>query len=165
MAPDPGTTEAAVSEFAEWDLEELVDFVVTAEWGVPVRAMEAVLAHGSAAVEPLLSVLETGEAPGDEETDPGLWPVVLLGELRDPRAAPTLAETIRGAGADDIAISLVAAEALAKIGAAALPALRSLLAMGAEHHRLWAYYAAGRIRSSSRRWTRIRSWPTSRRWR
>jgi hypothetical protein len=125
-------------------LEALVRLVATAEWAVPIRAMEALLAFGSEAVDPLRKWLR--EHPErDEDEDLRFWPIILLGELRDPAAAPELAEVIRGSHKDSIALHLAAAEAMAKIGGASLPELRSLAASPTPHHRLWAYYAAGRI--------------------
>lgn len=135
----------ALKELNELDLLVLIDFVASKEWGVPVRPMEEILAYGSAAVGPLLKVLSDGLTEGGEDDTISPWPVVLLGELRDPMAAPALAEVMQRAAADDVGLAVAAAEALAKIGSAALPAVQSLAASGTPHQRHWAYYTAGRI--------------------
>lgn len=135
-----------INEHREWDLDELVDRVTDEEWGwgTPVRAMEALRERGEAAVEPLLRVVESPPDDGDEY-DPRFWPVVALGELRDPRAAPALANLIRSLRRMETPLGLVAAEALGKVGTPALPVLRDLAASEVRLHRLWAYYAAGRM--------------------
>lgn len=125
-------------------LEELVDDVLSETSRMPVRRMEAVLGRGEEAVRPLLSGLRKALDAGDGLRP--LWPVVLLGELGSPEAAPALAEVIRAAQPDDLVVAQAAAEALAKIGPSALPALRSLLEGADSIRRVWAYGAVGWIR-------------------
>jgi hypothetical protein len=133
-----------MTEYRDWDLDKLIHLIRYSDWGVPVRAMEEVLERGPAATEKLREVLRAYPDP-DTGEDLRLWPIVLLGELRDPSAVPDLAEVVRGSDSDYIGLLLTAAEALAKIGGPALPALRSLAESPTPHHRLWAYYAIGRI--------------------
>jgi hypothetical protein len=130
--------------FQTWDVEDLVHQLQLQDWGEPVRLMEAIVARGEAAVAPLVDAVEAA-GDGDEDTDPRFWPVVVLGELRSLAAVTALAGVIRTAQAGDIAISFAAAEGLAKLGAGALRSLRSLAGSTERHHRLWAYYAGGRI--------------------
>jgi HEAT repeat protein len=133
-----------INRFVQWPLDELIEEIVLADWEVPVRPLEALLAHGGEAVEPLLEELKK-YTPDELQRTRALWPAVALGELRDARAAEPLASLVRSADVDEVLLSIAAAEALAKIGVAALPALQTLLDSETQHTRLWAYYAAGRI--------------------
>jgi hypothetical protein len=86
--------------------------------------MEALLALGEAGVEPIIRFLgEDGAASGGDKDL--LWPLVVLGEMRDPRAVPTLLALL-GRTADG-ELSVAAAEALAKLGRPAVAPLRRLL--------------------------------------
>lgn len=124
-------------------------------WGMPVRAMEAVLDHEEEAVEPVARVLRravrvrpelwgelTPEAD-DELLMDALWPAVLLGELGRPGGASALADAVRDTDADDHVLREAAAEGLAKIGAPALDEVGALVQEGEPADRLWAYAALG----------------------
>ncbi len=126
--------------YAGWSLDDLIEFVTGPEWPMPVRALEAVLEHGAVAAEPLRNAIS---AASDLEEDSRFWPIVLLGELRDGAAVPHLVSEIRRADQEDMGLSLAAADALGRIGAAAVPALRELARSDRQYDRLWAYYAAG----------------------
>jgi hypothetical protein len=137
-----------VSEAAGTAIDRYVtDLVETSDWIMPVRAMEALLARGDEAVAPLVALLGEGHGsgePANEKSDAPVWAAVLLGELHDPSAAPALADAIRRESGPT-GVRLAAAEALATMHGAALPALRELAASPAKRDRLWAYYAAGRM--------------------
>jgi hypothetical protein len=127
------------------DVDELIDDLLEgAEIGVPVRAMERLLAAGPAAVPALVEEIDAlcAEEP-PEDLDFGLvYMTVVLGELRDERAAPLLARLIEWAD-DNAVVAGAAADALACLGSAALPELRRLQQSAVERTRYWAYYAAG----------------------
>jgi hypothetical protein len=121
-------------------IDELLDQIVLCETGMPVRAMERVLAHGVDAVPAILQALEFWD--GDPEADT-LWLIVLLGETKSPLAVPALIAQLRATEADLLAHAAI--EALAKIGAPAIPALRDVVASGDADQRLCAYAALGWI--------------------
>lgn len=122
---------------------ELVAKLIAADEGsLPVRAMEALIAAGDAAVEPL-SVLVEDVANDSYDVHASTLAAIVLGQLRASSAAPALAEAIARSPRDALTFRAPAAEALAGIGAGALPALRSLAASDEWGDRLWAYYAAG----------------------
>jgi hypothetical protein len=99
-------------------LEELIEVITTWPVGMPVRAMEQVLAGGAPAGPGLLEALARWR--DDPERD-ALWLVVLLGELRDAAAVEPLVALL--SMPDDDTLALAAVEALAKIGPPAIPAL------------------------------------------
>jgi hypothetical protein len=99
-------------------LEELIEAITTWPVGMPVRAMEGVLARGAPAVPALLDALARWR---DDEDRDVLWLVVLLGELRDAAAVEPLIALMRSA--DDDTVVLAAVEALAKVGPPAVAAL------------------------------------------
>ena len=106
---------------------------------LPSRDMERILAAGEAAVPAILSALEEWE--GDEERD--RFPLaVLLGELRHPDAVAPLARLLHE---PEILLAATAAEALAKIGPPAIPALLELAEDPNPLTRLFAYGALGAI--------------------
>jgi hypothetical protein len=121
-------------------MDELLDQIVLCETGMPVRAMERVLAHDADAVPAIVQALEFWD--GDAEADT-LWLIVLLGETRSPLAVPALIGQLRRTEADVLAHAAI--EALAKIGAPAVPALRDVVASGDADQRLCAYAALGWI--------------------
>jgi hypothetical protein len=104
--------------------EQLIALISEHPWGVPVRDMEALLALGDEGVEPLRRFFEDPDLSHSGETDL-LWPLVVLGELRDPRFMPTLFRVLREA--QGLELPIAAAEALAKLGFLAIPAIEELL--------------------------------------
>jgi hypothetical protein len=107
---------------------------------LPSRDMERILAEGDAAVPAILSALEEWE--GDENRDQSLL-AILLGEIRPPEAGVPLARLLRDP--DRIAAAVAAAEALAKIGPLAVPALMDVARDPDPRTRLFAYGALGAI--------------------
>ncbi len=100
------------------NIEELIDFITDYELGMPVRAMEQLIAEGAAAVPALVHALEQWQ---DDEDRDLIHIVVVLGELRDPAAIDILMRQLRQPELDYLAAA--ASEALAKIGPPAVPAL------------------------------------------
>lgn len=121
-------------------LDDLIEQVTTWPVGMPVRAMERVLAAGESAIGPLADALSRWQ---DDEQRDLLWPIVLLGELRHPAGIGPLAAQVRRP--DEETLALAAAEGLAKIGAPALPALHELSTESNEVVRLFTYAALGWI--------------------
>ncbi len=117
-------------------LDELIEDIITWPVGMPVRAMERVVAMREPAV---LALVEAVARSQDDQERDLLWPIVLLGELRHPSAVATLIGQMRRA--DDETLALAAVEALAKIGPPAVPAL--LEAAGAPDPLLRVYAYAG----------------------
>ncbi len=121
-------------------IDELIERITFWPYGMPVRLMEQVLELGELSIAPLSAALDRWQ--DDEERDP-LWLVVLLGELRSPDAVPSLIRQLCRPDADILAQT--SAEGLAKIGAAAVPALREVAETGDATQRLYAYAALGWI--------------------
>jgi hypothetical protein len=121
-------------------LAELIDRITRWPYGMPVRLMERALAMGPAAIPELASALAA--CRDDEERD-ALWLIVLLGETRHPDAVAPLVAQMRRTELD--VLSEAAGEGLAKIGAAAVPALLEVARTGDERERLAAYVTLGRI--------------------
>jgi hypothetical protein len=121
------------------DLGALLDEIERWPNGVPVRLMQRVLALGEAALPTIVARFPDAD---DEEREP-LWYLALLAELRSPAAVPTLVACLEGM--EDLLLRVVAAEGLAKVGAAAVPALRELVARGDDQTRLLGYGALGWI--------------------
>ncbi len=121
-------------------LDDLIEEIVTWPVGMPVRAMEGVLARGASAVPALLGALARWQA--DQERD-RLWLIVLLGELRDASAVEPLIGWMRPT--DDETLALAAVEALAKIGPPAVPPLLEAARAPDPRLRLCAYAGLGGI--------------------
>ena len=130
-----------MADFSSSSLDELIDEMTTWPVGVPVPEMERVLALGEATVPALCDAL--CRLRTDDSRDL-LWPIVLLGELRNPTAVEPLADQVRLT--EDEELGLAAAEALVKIGAASLPALRQLAADADPIVRIYGYAALGWLR-------------------
>ncbi len=130
-----------MTESTSPSLDELIDRITSCSYGMPVRAMERVRAMGEAAIPALAESLRRWQ--DDEERDL-LWLIVLLGEIRSPSAITALVEQMRRADLEILAVA--AAEGLAKIGAAAVPALIEVTKTGDALPRLYAYVALGWIR-------------------
>lgn len=132
-----------MSAAATQSLDDLIEEIATWPVGMPVRAMEQVLALGASAVPALVGALARGQ--DDQERDP-LWLIVLLGELRDASAVePLIGRMRRTDDADDDPLALAAVEALAKIGPPAVPALLEAARAPDPLLRLCAYAALGGI--------------------
>ena len=121
-------------------IDELIERIMLWPYGMPVRLMEQVLELRELAIAPLSAALDRWQ--DDDERDP-LWLVVMLGELRSPDAVPPLIRQFCRPDADILAQT--SAEGLAKIGAAAVPALREVAKTGDATPRLYAYAALGWI--------------------
>jgi hypothetical protein len=121
-------------------LDELVEVITAWPVGMPVRAMEQVLARGESAVPALSAALERWRA--DEERDL-LWPIVLLGETRTPSAISVLVDQVQRTEEEELAQA--ASEGLAKIGAASIPAILQIADSLDAVIRLHAYAALGWI--------------------
>ncbi len=119
--------------------EQLIPLIVERKWGMPVRDMEGLLNLGQEAVSPLVSYLQAQEF-SDQEAADLLWPVVILGELRDSRAISVLISILRDSSG--IELPVVAAEAVAKIGLPAVGPLEELLGEAGDTRTRTLVYAA-----------------------
>jgi hypothetical protein len=121
-------------------IEELIETISAQEVGMPVAEMSRLMDLGPAAAEPVAEALERWRQ--DEERDL-LWLIVVAGELRDDRAIAPLVGLL---GQEQwTELQAAAAEALARIGEPALPALLERARAGAPHERIWAYACLGWI--------------------
>lgn len=130
MMTEPGTRS----------LDDLVEEITTWPVGMPVRAMEQVLAMGETAVPAITDALVRWQ---EDEARDLLWLIVLLGELRSPRAVEPLVHQLARTDLDILAQA--AGEALAKVGPPAVPALASLAMSKDPLQRLHAYASLGWI--------------------
>jgi hypothetical protein len=103
--------------------------------------MERVLAMGESTVPSLIDALERWRK--DESRDL-LWPVVLLAEIRSPIAVQPLIDQVQRTKEEELVQA--AAEGLAKIGVASLPALGPLAVAPDPAVRIHVYAALGGIR-------------------
>jgi len=119
---------------------ELMEEITNWPVGMPVRAMEQVLAMGDRALRPVAEALAgwRNDKPRDI-----LWLIVLLGELRHPVGVQPLVNQMRRTDLDSPA--LAAAEGLAKIGSPAVAALSRLVTAPDPILRLYAYGSLGWI--------------------
>ena len=122
-------------------ITDLLERISTWPVGMPVRAMEKILTMGEDVVPALIETLVRWQ---DDETRDVLWPIVLLGELRRPTGVEPLINQMRRTDYEPLA--LAAAEALAKIGAPAVPALHEVVSAPDPLPRLYAYASLGWIR-------------------
>ena len=110
----------------------------------PVVEMEKVIGFGDAAVTDIISCLKRERdfpRPDDE-----LPLLVMLGEIRSPKAVDILIEYLKDSRYDITAE--VACEALAKIGSTAIPALKDIVINEqGKAPRLYAYAALGYMRN------------------
>ncbi len=127
-----------MADYSNYSLDDLIEVITTWPVGMPVRAMERVLAVGEAAVPALSQALERWRSDDSRDL---LWPAVLLGELRSSSAIQPLVVQTQRTGEDESA--LAAAEGLVKVGGASLPALRQLAAASDPIVRIYAYAALG----------------------
>ncbi|MBI3078691.1 MAG: HEAT repeat domain-containing protein, partial [Deltaproteobacteria bacterium] len=121
-------------------LDELIDQITSWPYGMPVRAMEQVLATGEAAIPAIAGALARWQ---DDEARNPLWLLVLLGELRSPLGIEPLIRQLSRTDLDLLAQA--AGEALAKLGPPAVPALTELARSREPLQRLHAYGTLGWI--------------------
>ncbi len=121
-------------------LDDLLDEITSWPVGMPVRAMERVLAMGEAAVPDVAEALVRWR---DDEARDLLWPVVLLGQSRAPAAVEPLVRQLRRTDLD--LLTQAACEGLAVVGAPAVPALCEVVRTGDALQRLYGYAALGWI--------------------
>ena len=130
-----------MTDYSAHSLHDLIDEITRWPVGMPVRAMERVLEIGERTVPSLIEALERWR--NDESRDL-LWLVVLLGEIRDPLAVQSLIDQVQRTNEEELAQA--AAEGLAKIGIASLPAFGQLAAAPDPAVRIHVYAALGGIR-------------------
>lgn len=107
---------------------------------LPADELERVVKGDGAAVEPLAALL-TGELAFDKPRAALHWVAVALGEIGDARAVPALVGAIVHKHAT-LNLLMAASEALARIGAAARPALHKALDENPRAPERFFYYAA-----------------------
>jgi hypothetical protein len=137
IAPDPGTPEP---EMVALDTTTLVARLRGRSRRMPRREMAELLRRGEVVLGEVRALLE-GRDWWREGGDP-LWAIVVLGELRQRDAVPTLGRFLRS---DEGGLGTAAAEALAKIGAASVPSLVTSVTRGELGRRLHGYAALGMI--------------------
>jgi hypothetical protein len=130
-----------MTDYSAHSLKDLIDVITTWPVGMPVRAMERVLALGESSVPSLIEALERWR---DDDSRDLLWPVVLLGEIRSPIALQPLIDQVQRTNEEELARA--AAEGLAKIGVPALSALNQLATAPDPLVRIHGYAALGGIR-------------------
>lgn len=86
-------------------IEDLIDTVTTWPVGMPVRAMEQLIAEGTAAVPALHQSLERWQ---DDDTRDIIWIVVLLGEMRHADSIDRLIRQLRETDFDYLAAAALA---------------------------------------------------------
>ena len=129
-----------MTDYSAHSLNDLIDVITTWPVGMPVRAMERVLAMGESTVPSLIEALERWRA---EEGRDLLWPIVLLGETKAPSAIPALIDQLQRTDEEELARA--ACEGLAKIGAASIPAVLQIAGSPTPVIRIYAYAALGWI--------------------
>src|SRR5213080_981193 len=134
MTNEAGTGEQDVSQLTTTVLAARLP--AASPW-MPRREMEELLRRGPDAAPPLIDVLRRAQGRGDP-----LWPIVVLGELHRDDAIPALGLFL---GRMEGGVNVAAAEALGKIGAAALPYLVAMAAGEDRGRRLAAYGALAMI--------------------
>jgi hypothetical protein len=122
------------------DVEALIDLITTWPVGMPVRAMEQVLAAQEETVPLLTEALERWQEDEDRDV---LWLVVLLGQSRSASAVEPLVRQM--CRTDLNVLAQAACEGLALIGPPAVPALCQVARAGDSLQRAYAYAALGRI--------------------
>ncbi|HEX2227458.1 MAG TPA: HEAT repeat domain-containing protein [Candidatus Binatia bacterium] len=130
-----------MDEYSTHSLNELLEEITRWPVGMPVRAMERVLAMGEGVVPSLTAALQQWR--GDDDRDL-LWLVVLLGEIGSANGVQSLVDQLQRTDEDELAEA--AAEALAKIGVPSLEVLSQLSTASNPLVRIYAYAALGGIR-------------------
>lgn len=111
-----------------------------------VRLMEELLARGPEWEPGIVAALNFAVSGGSGDQDPPpnpLWLAVVAGVMRAAGAVPGLLRMLRAAPEHDQVALLVAAEALARIGGAAVDGLSELARDGEWWQRIWAYASLG----------------------
>ncbi|MDR7484548.1 MAG: HEAT repeat domain-containing protein [Armatimonadota bacterium] len=121
-------------------VDGLIDRITTWHVGMPVRAMEQILAAGDDVVPVLAEALLRWQEDEDRDL---LWLVVLLGQSRSPSAVDPLVRQMCRTDLDLLAPA--ACEALAVIGPPAVPVLCRVAQTGDSLQRACAYAALGWI--------------------
>jgi hypothetical protein len=119
-------------------IADLIEDITNQPFGMPVRAMERLLAFGDDALQDIRDALERWQ---DDDSRDTVWLIVLLGQLRSPESIPTLIQQVRRTHLDFVATA--AAEALVKIGKPALPAVLTLAVDRETEARMHAYAILG----------------------
>jgi len=127
-----------MADYSKSTLDELIEVITTRPVGMPVRAMEQVLAQRESAIPAIKAALERWR--GDEGRDL-LWLIVLLGETESPDAVPVLIDQVKRTDEEEPARA--ACEGLAKIGAASIPRLLQMAESPESLMRIYAYAALG----------------------
>src|SRR5256885_1202945 len=128
---------ASSEEFSHLASDVLAARLPAASPWMPRREMEELARRGPAVLPVLADVLRMAPGRGDP-----LWPIVVLGELRDAGAVPVLGVFL---GRVEGGLNVAAAEALGKIGAPALPYLIATTASDDRARRLAAYGALAMV--------------------
>ena len=128
---------ASSEEFSNLASAVLAARLPAASPWMPRREMEELARRGPAVLPVLADVLRMAPGRGDP-----LWPIVVLGELRDAGAVPVLGVFL---GRVEGGLNVAAAEALGKIGAPALPYLVATTASDDRARRLAAYGALAMV--------------------
>jgi hypothetical protein len=131
---------------ASMPLDRLLHTILEEQELIPVRPMEEVLRRD----EPVPAIVDAlGECPSGELSPAAAWCLVLLGELRAVEAVDTVVDQLVLGIEDNALRAVAAAEALAKIGDAALPRLCDILSESDRAHRLYAYATLGWMATDS----------------
>jgi hypothetical protein len=130
-----------MTDYSDHSLNDLIEVITTWPVGMPVRAMERVLAIGESAVPSLIEALERWRNDNSRDL---LWPVVLLTEIRSPMAVQPLIDQVKRT--EDEELVQAAAEGLAKIGVPSISALGQLATAADPRVRIYVYTALGGIR-------------------
>jgi hypothetical protein len=144
----PGSTRIVsrmiTNAYSELPIARLIEILRQHSGWVPVRAMEALVRYGTAAVEPACEAVRgCTEA---NEAYPARWLAVVLGVLGDARAAPVLAQLLRTAAVTaDVGTGLATSESIARLGAAVAPTLIAAAEATPRPERYWYYCAAARL--------------------
>src|SRR2546427_7306 len=128
---------ASSEEFSNLASAVLAARLPAASPWMPRREMEELARRGPAVLPVLADVLRMAPGRGDP-----VWPIVVLGELRDAGAVPVLGVFL---GRVEGGLNVAAAEALGKIGAPALPYLVATTASDDRARRLAAYGALAMV--------------------
>lgn len=119
--------------------DQLLVLISESEWGIPVKDMESLICLGAEALTQVMRFVDTG-LQEKRATRQLLWPVVVLGEIKDPRALPTLLRALKMAHGYEVPVA--AAEAIGKMGYQGFNAVCDLLATSPEPKSRILLYAA-----------------------